>query len=71
MGVRVSSSFHRVVDPDEHRAITRQVWVAGSLLAFEGISLLLIQSSPLKEELERIAEQVFPLVHQHTAALVG
>lgn len=29
-----------------------------------GISLLLIQSSPLKEELERIAEQVFPLVPQ-------
>lgn len=27
-----------------------------------GVTLLLIQSSPLKEELERIAEQVFPLV---------
>jgi dimethylsulfone monooxygenase len=35
-----------------------------------GISLLLIQSSPLKEELERIAEQVFPLVPQRAAALV-
>jgi FMNH2-dependent dimethyl sulfone monooxygenase len=34
-----------------------------------GISLLLIQSSPLREELERIAEQVFPLVPQST--LVG
>ena len=29
-----------------------------------GISLLLIQASPLGEELERIAEQVFPLVPQ-------
>src|SRR5690606_27229465 len=29
-----------------------------------GISLLLIQASPLDEELERIAEQVFPLVPQ-------
>lgn len=29
-----------------------------------GISLLLIQASPLREELERIAEQVFPLVPQ-------
>jgi len=35
-----------------------------------GITLLLIQSSPLKEELERIAEQVFPLVPQRSAALV-
>ena len=36
-----------------------------------GITLLLIQSSPLKEELERIAEQVFPLVPQHHSPLVG
>ena len=34
-----------------------------------GISLLLIQASPLDEELERIAEQVFPLVPQRS--LVG
>jgi len=34
-----------------------------------GISLLLIQASPLNEELERIAEQVFPLVPQRS--LVG
>ena len=34
-----------------------------------GITLLLIQASPLREELERIAEQVFPLVPQST--LVG
>lgn len=33
-----------------------------------GITLLLIQASPLDEELERIAEQVFPLVPQRTAA---
>ena len=31
-----------------------------------GISLLLIQASPLVEELERIAEQVFPLVPQRS-----
>ncbi|MFC7789178.1 LLM class flavin-dependent oxidoreductase [Microbacterium sp. MAHUQ-60] len=31
-----------------------------------GISLLLIQASPLDEELERIAEQVFPLVPQRS-----
>jgi FMNH2-dependent dimethyl sulfone monooxygenase len=31
-----------------------------------GISLLLIQASPLNEELERIAEQVFPLVPQQS-----
>lgn len=34
-----------------------------------GISLLLIQSSPLKEELERIAEQLFPLVPQRALSL--
>lgn len=33
-----------------------------------GITLLLIQASPLDEELERIAEQVFPLVPQRTLA---
>lgn len=33
-----------------------------------GISLLLIQASPLDEELERIAEQVFPLVPQEALA---
>jgi FMNH2-dependent dimethyl sulfone monooxygenase len=33
-----------------------------------GISLLLIQASPLDEELERIAEQVFPLVGQRSLA---
>ncbi|HWU28631.1 MAG TPA: LLM class flavin-dependent oxidoreductase [Microbacterium sp.] len=31
-----------------------------------GISLLLIQASPLDEELDRIAEQVFPLVKQRS-----
>lgn len=31
-----------------------------------GISLLLIQASPLDEELDRIAEQVFPLVEQRS-----
>ncbi|MDQ0615808.1 FMNH2-dependent dimethyl sulfone monooxygenase [Microbacterium sp. W4I4] len=31
-----------------------------------GISLLLIQASPLNEELERIAEEVFPLVPQRS-----
>lgn len=36
--------------------------------AAAGITLLLIQASPLDEELERIAEQVFPLVPQRTAA---
>ncbi|MGW8481647.1 LLM class flavin-dependent oxidoreductase [Microbacterium sp. NPDC055903] len=36
-----------------------------------GITLLLIQSSPLDEELERIAEQVFPLVSQHALTTVG
>lgn len=36
-----------------------------------GISLLLIQSSPLKEELERIAEQVFPLVPQESLVAVS
>lgn len=33
-----------------------------------GITLLLIQASPLDEELERIAEQVFPLVPQEALA---
>ncbi|WP_455905266.1 LLM class flavin-dependent oxidoreductase [Microbacterium sp.] len=33
-----------------------------------GITLLLIQASPLDEELERIAEQVFPLVPQRSLA---
>lgn len=33
-----------------------------------GITLLLIQASPLREELERIAEQVFPLVPQSAFA---
>lgn len=33
-----------------------------------GISLLLIQASPLDQELERIAEQVFPLVPQEALA---
>jgi FMNH2-dependent dimethyl sulfone monooxygenase len=33
-----------------------------------GITLLLIQASPLDEELERLAEQVFPLVPQRTLA---
>ncbi|MGN7978881.1 LLM class flavin-dependent oxidoreductase [Microbacterium sp. 22195] len=33
-----------------------------------GISLLLIQASPLDEELDRIAEQVFPLVGQRSLA---
>ena len=33
-----------------------------------GITLLLIQSSPLDEELERIAEQVFPLIEQRALA---
>lgn len=33
-----------------------------------GISLLLIQASPLDEELDRIAEQVFPLVPQEALA---
>ena len=33
-----------------------------------GISLLLIQASPLDEELDRIAEQVFPLVPQRALA---
>lgn len=39
--------------------------VAEKILAYEeaGITLLLIQSSPAHEELERIAEQVFPLVN--------
>ncbi|MET0449724.1 MAG: LLM class flavin-dependent oxidoreductase [Aeromicrobium sp.] len=36
-----------------------------------GISLLLIQSSPLREELERIAEQVFPLVATSSDVLVA
>lgn len=38
--------------------------VAERIRAYEkaGITLLLIQSSPAREELERIAEQVFPLV---------
>ena len=35
-----------------------------------GITLLLIQASPLDEELERIAEQVFPLVPQEALATV-
>ncbi|MFT4229235.1 MAG: LLM class flavin-dependent oxidoreductase [Microbacterium sp.] len=35
-----------------------------------GITLLLIQSSPLVEELERIAAEVFPLVPQSTLAAV-
>lgn len=34
-----------------------------------GLSLLLIQASPLDEELDRIAEQVFPLVEQRSLAL--
>lgn len=33
-----------------------------------GITLLLIQASPLDEELDRIAEQLFPLVPQRTLA---
>ncbi|MET0780243.1 MAG: LLM class flavin-dependent oxidoreductase [Microbacterium sp.] len=47
--------------------------VAERIRAYDdaGISLLLIQSSPLKEELERIAEQVFPLVPQRAPALIG
>ncbi|WP_454111604.1 LLM class flavin-dependent oxidoreductase [Microbacterium aurum] len=47
--------------------------VAERIRAYEdaGISLLLIQSSPLREELERIAAQVFPLVPGHAGALVG
>ncbi|KQR37026.1 LLM class flavin-dependent oxidoreductase [Microbacterium sp. Leaf159] len=36
-----------------------------------GITLLLIQASPLDEELERIAEQVFPLVPQRTLAALA
>jgi FMNH2-dependent dimethyl sulfone monooxygenase len=46
--------------------------VAERILAYEeaGITLLLIQSSPLHEELERIASQVFPLVRQVSPALV-
>lgn len=36
-----------------------------------GITLLLIQSSPLDEELERIAEQVFPLVPQRTLSAIA
>lgn len=35
-----------------------------------GITLLLIQASPLDEELDRIAEQVFPLVEQRSLAAV-
>lgn len=34
-----------------------------------GITLLLIQASPLDEELDRIAEQVFPLVEQRSFTL--
>lgn len=39
--------------------------VAARIREYEdaGVTLLLIQSSPLAPELERIAEQVFPLVH--------
>ncbi|QJU53902.1 LLM class flavin-dependent oxidoreductase [Herbiconiux sp. KACC 21604] len=46
--------------------------VAERILEFElaGITLLLIQSSPLHEELERIATQVFPLVQQASPTLV-
>ncbi|GAA2237134.1 LLM class flavin-dependent oxidoreductase [Herbiconiux moechotypicola] len=46
--------------------------VAERIRAYQdaGITLLLIQSSPLHEELERIAEQVFPLVPANTPALV-
>ncbi|MGA1837970.1 LLM class flavin-dependent oxidoreductase [Herbiconiux sp. 11R-BC] len=46
--------------------------VAERILQFEeaGITLLLIQSSPLHEELERIAAEVFPLVRQVSPALV-
>lgn len=46
--------------------------VADRIRAYEeaGITLLLIQSSPLREELERIAEQVFPLVPERAGALV-
>ena len=38
--------------------------VAEKLLAYEeaGLGLVLLQASPLDSELERIAEQVFPLV---------
>ncbi|KQQ65856.1 LLM class flavin-dependent oxidoreductase [Microbacterium sp. Leaf320] len=36
-----------------------------------GITLLLIQASPLDEELDRIAEQVFPLVPQRTLAALA
>ncbi|HWM17338.1 MAG TPA: LLM class flavin-dependent oxidoreductase [Microbacterium sp.] len=36
-----------------------------------GITLLLIQSSPLREELERIAAELFPLVPQRALAPLG
>lgn len=36
-----------------------------------GITLLLIQSSPLDDELDRIAEQVFPLVPQRALSTAG
>jgi FMNH2-dependent dimethyl sulfone monooxygenase len=44
--------------------------VAEKILAFgdAGVNLLLIQSSPLHTELERIAEQVIPLVRASSAA---
>jgi len=47
--------------------------VADRIRAFAdaGITLLLIQSSPLAEELERIAADVFPLVPRGTAAVVA
>lgn len=49
--------------------------VANKIKAYPdaGATLLLIQSSPLHSELERIAEQVFPLVDTsvHTAASVA
>jgi FMNH2-dependent dimethyl sulfone monooxygenase len=46
--------------------------VAERILQYEaaGITLLLIQSSPLHEELERIATDVFPLVREVSPALV-
>jgi len=36
-----------------------------------GITLLLLQASPLKQELERIAAQIFPLVPRYAGALVA
>ena len=39
MGVRVSSSFHRVVDPDEYRAITRHLLHLGGQVQFSTIGI--------------------------------